>query len=611
MMKSLKEVLLNLLPFRFVSKSESGRSEIKLSQLRTELTETQDALADCKKFNATIQRQAKSILQNMVTAYKKLKSDFVKLKDSSDQRIKELANNIEKQQAELSKYQCVIDAEAQAEEIRISSQRLLREASSQAKATAKSIETQARERADNMLKRCQKETNEIRSAASAIVKSAEGMAYEIRVNAEKDAMDVAGDAWDVKLEKDKNLKILESLKNQINGYGDKYIIPVHELLDDLAESVGYSEAGRKLKAARARSREVVRSGQAALCTAGEMDTREAAQKFVIDAFNAKVHEILRKAKSDNWGILKHKMLDEFRILNAFTETSMSTRITDPYLNACLKELQAACVAQELKKQEQEEQRLLRAKIREEKQARREYEEAIKKAEDEKKSMRQKEAELRSKMEKEMEDERQRLEKASLEERVQLEKEFAVIKAAQDQELATIRDQMAELEERGRRAISMAQKTKKGHVYVISNIGSFGEHIYKIGLTRRLEPEDRVKELSDSSVPFNFDIHALIESDNAPALEHKLHKHFAFQQVNKANHRREFFRCNLSNIRSVVDSLGLKVKWTMTAEATEYQETKEIEKRISQDEAAADRWLRRELILEDKEEQEDDMIASSL
>ncbi len=79
------------------------------------------------------------------------------------------------------------------------------------------------------------------------------------------------------------------------------------------------------------------------------------------------------------------------------------------------------------------------------------------------------------------------------------------------------------QEQKARAISRAQETKSGHVYIVSNIGSFGENVYKFGMTRRLEPQDRIDELGNASVPFDFDVHGLIYTDNAPELEYKLHK----------------------------------------------------------------------------------------
>ena len=93
--------------------------------------------------------------------------------------------------------------------------------------------------------------------------------------------------------------------------------------------------------------------------------------------------------------------------------------------------------------------------------------------------------------------------------------------------------------------------KAGYVYIISNIGAFGENVYKIGMTRRLDPQDRVDELGDASVPFNFDVHAMIFSDDAPALEAALHKAFEDKKLNMVNTRREFFNVTLDEIKEVV------------------------------------------------------------
>ena len=122
---------------------------------------------------------------------------------------------------------------------------------------------------------------------------------------------------------------------------------------------------------------------------------------------------------------------------------------------------------------------------------------------------------------------------------------------------------------------MAQKTRQGHVYVISNIGSFGESIYKIGMTRRLEPLDRVKELGDSSVPFAFDVHAMIHTENAPDLEKKLHESFHKLRMNRVNNRKEFFKLNLDEVKNKCKELGINVHFTKLAEAREYRETLSI------------------------------------
>jgi hypothetical protein len=112
---------------------------------------------------------------------------------------------------------------------------------------------------------------------------------------------------------------------------------------------------------------------------------------------------------------------------------------------------------------------------------------------------------------------------------------------------------------------MAQQTRKGHVYIISNIGSFGKKIYKIGLTRRLDPFDRVKELGDASVPFLFDVHAMIYVEDAPALESALHRKFTTHRVNAVNMRKEFFNIDLLSIKKAVEEIaGFEAEFKMTS-----------------------------------------------
>jgi len=124
-------------------------------------------------------------------------------------------------------------------------------------------------------------------------------------------------------------------------------------------------------------------------------------------------------------------------------------------------------------------------------------------------------------------------------------------------------------------------------------------VYKIGLTRRWDPLDRVRELGDSSVPFGFDVHAMILSEDAPALEQQLHTHFVLRQVNKVNQRKEFFRVLLKEIREEIEKLGVTtgVHWTMTAEAKEYRESLAIEKAIEDDPAEREAWIKRQRRLE--------------
>lgn len=113
--------------------------------------------------------------------------------------------------------------------------------------------------------------------------------------------------------------------------------------------------------------------------------------------------------------------------------------------------------------------------------------------------------------------------------------------------------------------------KAGYVYVISNIGAFGEGVYKIGMTRRLDPLERVRELGDASVPFAFDVHALIFTNDAPGLEAALHREFADRRLNLVNTRREFFRVSLEEIEKVVmANYDQTVEFTEVPEAEQYR-----------------------------------------
>ncbi len=183
-------------------------------------------------------------------------------------------------------------------------------------------------------------------------------------------------------------------------------------------------------------------------------------------------------------------------------------------------------------------------------------------------------------------EEQKLEKEIQRELEKVERERTAIQAALDKALAEAEDKhseeierlkvrLAEAEERAQRAESRAEMTRSGHVYIISNIGSFGEGVYKIGMTRRLEPADRVRELGDASVPFPFDVHMMIASDDAPKLEHALHRQLHKHQVNKLNPRKEFFKADIDTIRQIVEENHGEVQYIAQAEALEYRQSLEI------------------------------------
>ncbi len=155
---------------------------------------------------------------------------------------------------------------------------------------------------------------------------------------------------------------------------------------------------------------------------------------------------------------------------------------------------------------------------------------------------------------------------------------ALVKAlaeAHDQhsaEVEYLKQRLAEAEAKAQRAISQAQLTKSGNVYVISNIGSFGEGVFKVGMTRRLEPLERIRELGDASVPFPFDIHMMIASDDAPALENAVHRALHKSRINRTNPRKEFFKTEIDFIYEIVKKNHADVQYVANAEALEYHQS---------------------------------------
>jgi len=272
-------------------------------------------------------------------------------------------------------------------------------------------------------------------------------------------------------------------------------------------------------------------------------------KLMLRAFNNECDAATLKVKWNNAEKMEQRIIKAFEAINKMGEPNRID-ITRDYLNLKLKELFLAHEYEEKRYEEKEEQRRIRKQIREEEKVQKEIEKAQKEAEDE---------EARS--QKALEKARKEIEEATGEKLYKL-----------GEQIALLEQQLKEAQEKKERAISRAQLTKSGHVYVISNIGSFGEDVYKIGLTRRLEPLDRVRELGDASVPFRFDVHAMIFSENAPELENKLHQIFDANRLNLVNKRKEFYHATLEEIEKVVKENHGEIEFTKIAEAREYRET---------------------------------------
>lgn len=266
------------------------------------------------------------------------------------------------------------------------------------------------------------------------------------------------------------------------------------------------------------------------------------------AFNKECDSAVAKVRWNNVRRLEAQIEKAFDAINKLNK-SQDIEIDGRYLNLKLEELRIAHEYVDKKQQEKEDQAEIRRQMREEMRLEKEVEKAIS-------------DEL--KYENLLERAKDEINKSTGN---QLNKLNAKI--------AKLEEDLAAAHEKSERAKSMAQQTKSGHVYVISKIGSFGEGIYKIGMTRRLDPIDRVKELGDASVPFIFDLHAMIYSEDAPALENSLHKAFEEFRLNLVNTRKEFFKVTLDDILEEVRKVSPEVEFIKSAEAQHFNETLSI------------------------------------
>lgn len=304
---------------------------------------------------------------------------------------------------------------------------------------------------------------------------------------------------------------------------------------------------QELAEVRAHIKEMVKSKWAVSAATGFMYNQSAAKgrsfvnklsKLALRSYNAEVENAVTRLKAGNLAA-GQKRLEKARTEVSRMGDMMDLEITGTYHRLRLRELELASQHLEAKKALKEQEAEERARLREEK-----------------------------KVQAEMEAERKRLEKE------QTHYLNAVKKLKNDGRV----DEAGELEaklveiQRGIEDVDYrAANIRAGYVYVISNIGSFGENMVKIGLTRRLNPMDRVKELGDASVPFNFDVHALHFSADAVGVEAALHRHFQPVRVNQINNRREFFYTTPAEVKEVLSSIdGSVLEYRDEAEAEQFR-----------------------------------------
>lgn len=279
------------------------------------------------------------------------------------------------------------------------------------------------------------------------------------------------------------------------------------------------------------------------------------QKLLLRAYNAECDDAIEHVRFNNIEACEKKIRSTADAISRLGEM-MSITITSQYVKLKIQELRLMHEYQVKKQDEKEAAKEARARQREEAKAAKELEEARKKLEKEQSHYINAVTRLSAQIEKAKTDS----------ERAELEAKKAELEA----QLSTISKEMEDVDYR-------AANQRAGYVYIISNIGAFGENVYKIGMTRRLDPMDRVDELGDASVPFNFDVHAMIFTDDAPGLEAALHNAFADRKLNFVNQRREFFRVSLDEIKEVVrKNYDKTVEFVDVPPADQYRESLKLQ-----------------------------------
>lgn len=279
------------------------------------------------------------------------------------------------------------------------------------------------------------------------------------------------------------------------------------------------------------------------------------QKLLLRAFNNECDAAIANVKFNNYEVSK-KRIDKSMDSISKLGKMMNIVITGPYYSSKIEELQLALEYQIKKQQEKEELKEERARLREE-----------------------------AKLLKEIEDARRKVEKEQTHYNNALARiEQQLLAKPDDPDLLSKKEEIInglEDAEKALKDIDYREANKRaGYVYVISNIGSFGENVYKIGMTRRLDPQERIDELGDASVPFNFDVHAMIFTDDAPGLEASLHKAFENKKLNTVNTRREFFNVTLEEIKEEINrNYDKTVEFIDTAEAEQYRISQRMKESI--------------------------------
>ncbi|HBG9601483.1 TPA: DUF4041 domain-containing protein [Staphylococcus aureus] len=346
-------------------------------------------------------------------------------------------------------------------------------------------------------------------------------------------------------------KELEHITSYLNDELFKYDIELTYPFD-LVE-VDSSQINTYIKKLQMKEKELLNLEEVKIFNVSTENKRHqnAQAKQIIRLFNAETSQLINKVNSKNIESMQNKIFKSYEGINKIFETD-NVRIPETLLDIKLEMLDLMHKYQ--------------VKIEDEKIIRREERARLKEIEQAEKEMEKKLKEL----DKDIRHHNNEIKKLTMylnNTDLQVEKELYIEKVRElDQSLKDLNSERENVEDR-------KDNAQSGFIYIISNIGSFGENVYKIGVTRRLEPMDRINELSSASVPFEFDVHALIFSENAFELESKLHEYFKKYKVNKVNGRKEFFKVNINEIKDkVLSEHNSTVQFIDEPKAIQYRET---------------------------------------
>lgn len=359
-----------------------------------------------------------------------------------------------------------------------------------------------------------------------------------------------------------NFEIYNSLEKEIRLYENELETMEYGLYQPQFDFKTLEEYKARLEKNYLKQKECIKADNAIVChttwtvegsTAKGKQMTKKYSKLMLYAFNGECDSLIAKIKWNTATRTKERILKAFQSINKLGE-SHQIEIMSEFLDLKLEEMALSHEYENKKYEEKEEQRRIREQMREEEKVIKELEKA----------------------QREADEEERRYQKAL--DRAKEDLKFAGASEVESlsEQVRLLEERLAQAHEKKERAMSMAQLTKVGHIYVISNVGSFGEDVFKIGMTRRLEPRDRVRELGDASVPFQFDVHAIIYSDNAPQLEYDLHRKFHEKRLNRINGRKEFFKVSLDEIEEFVKNhTDAELEFTKLAEAREFRDTQEM------------------------------------